>query len=757
MSQAAATSPFPGPRPYTASEREHFFGRAAEQRDLSALVIAHPLTVLYGPCGAGKTSLVAAGVAPTLAAAGFQVLPVARVGGMLPPGVDPARVRNAHSLGVLMHWHAGEATIDELAAQTLDGFVHALPREPAADGGERPLVLIIDQLEDLFDASAAPWDQREGFLRELAACLRPERGRGGRARPLRILLVIDEARVAELERHAALLPDLLRVRFRLDRLAIPAAVEAIVGPAKTAITRVDAETLARDLARRRVWVGAKRAVVAGEFVEPMHIQLACEELWTRGRPGPLARTFEPDEALARFYDRALSRARRGWGGERRIRRWFADKLQNPDGARVAVLQGKRATAGLDNRVVERLEAEHLVRGEQRLGARWIELGHDRLLAPIQRSNAAWFAARARARRRWRTALIVLLLLAAAAGLAFLADLAWRRWQDLSGEKLALEQERATLLEARAGLEQRLARGAGELAVTALEARPAALRAEVDGLLVDLRAVQMVLAEAARFHPNLRDVEVEAEILSNFVAIGGELPGLERRVEAAEAAQAALTAEIEAARAKHPERELAPRLAALEEALEGPEAALGRARKALETARNDDARHAARLAAELEGWEAPPRAGSPLSARVREQSRVNWRDGLRALLTGDNETARARFQRSADRDASNPAGPEMLARMARAAGDAEAAEPLLRRALAQDASYGPALASMGQLYATRGASGDAVRCLRRALAVQPGLGLAHLVMRALDEQGSLSGERRPKAAADNPCGPPPASE
>jgi len=760
MPPAATTSPFPGPRPFTAAEREHFFGRAAEQRDLVALVIAHPVTVLYGPSGAGKTSLVAAAVAPALERAGFQVLPIARVGGMLPPGIDLSRVRNVHSLGVLMHWHPGESTVDELGAQTVDSFVHALPRASGDEGDERPLVLIIDQLEDLFAVSSAQWAQREGFISELAACLRPERGRSGRERPVRLLLVIDEVKLAELERYVAVLPDLMRVRYRLDRLAIPAAIESIIGPltsslmgpAKQAISRVDAETLARDLAQRRVWIGAKRVVIAGEFVEPMHIQLACEELWRRGRPGPLfLKTFDPDEALARFYDAAIARARRGGGRERRIRRWFAEQLQTPDGVRVAALQGKR-TAGLDNALVERLEAEHLLRSEARLGARWVEIAHDRLLAPIQRSNAAWFAARVRAGRFWRRLVIVLLLLAAAAGLAYLADIGWKRWQALQGEKLALEQERTTLQETRGSLEQQLKRAAGELAVVALEPRPVALRAELDALQVDLRVAQMVLAEAGRFRPNLRDVEVEAQILGNFLAIGGELPGLETRVEQVAAAQQALAAELEAAKTQYPQPELAGRLDALEASSAGPAAALVRARKAMETARADYTRHGARLAQQLEGWEAPPRSGASLAERVREQGRIFWREGLRALLLGDSETARARFQRAAERDANNAAAPDLLARMAWSEGKVAPAEGLVRQALARDSTYGPALASMGQIYAHKGESGDAVRCLRRALAFQPDLGLAHLVMRALDEKASLTGERRAKAAADNPCGP-----
>ena len=744
MPPAEPTSPFPGPRPYTAAEREHFFGRAAEQRDLGALVIAHSVTVLYGPSGAGKTSLVAAGVVPALELAGFQVLPIARVGTMLPPGTDLSRVRNVHSLSVLSHWHAGEPTLADLAAQSVESFVHTLPRE---GDGDRPLVLIIDQLEDLF--AGAHSDQREGFLRDLAASLRPERGSTRGARPVRLLLVIDEARIGELERHTTALPDLMRVRYHLDHLSIPAAVEVIVGPAKTAISRVDAETLARDLAQRRIWVGGKRKRVAGEFIEPMHIQLACEEMWRRGRPGPLASTFDPDDALARFYDVAVRRAR---GSERKIRRWFAETLQNPDGARVAVLQGKRSTAGLDNRVALRLAAQHLVRSETRLGAHWYELAHDRLLAPIQRSNAAWFLARARARRVWRMLVIFLLLLAAAAGLAYLADLGWKRWQALQAEKLALVEQRDGLLTTRGELEQQLKAAVGELAVTGFTSRPAALRAEVDALQVDLRVVQMVLAETARFRPNLRDVDIEAEILTNFVAVGGELAGLEARIAQATTAQEALASELAAAKAKDPQPEVVARLTALIEESEGPAAALGRARKAMETARADMTRHSARLAAELDGWEAPPRDGAPLILRVREQGRVFWREGLRALLLGDRETARARFDRSQDRDVSNPAGLEMLARMAWSENQVDRAEKLLRESLARDAGYGPALASMGQLYAHKGAAGDAVRCLRRALSVQPSIGLAHLVMRSLDERASLTGERRPKSAADNPCGP-----
>ena len=36
-----------------------------------------------------------------------------------------------------------------------------------------------------------------------------------------------------------------------------------------------------------------------------------------------------------------------------------------------------------------LESHHLIRGEQRAGARWYELTHDRFIRPIQKSNTNW--------------------------------------------------------------------------------------------------------------------------------------------------------------------------------------------------------------------------------------------------------------------------------------------------------------------------------------------------------------------------------
>lgn len=226
MPPPALQNPFPGPRPYATDEADRFFGRAGERRDLAALVVANPLTVLYGRTGAGKTSLVCAGLVRELERAGFQVLPVARPGGLLPPGTDASQIRNVYTTNVLMHWHRGD--LADIARHTLLSYLREMPQADA----QRPLAVLLDQVEDLFTTHASQWEQRAAFMQELAECV----AEAGRDRPLRVLLSIRDEQLAELERFAPLLPDLLRVRLRLDPLRVPAAIEVIDRAARGAPT-----------------------------------------------------------------------------------------------------------------------------------------------------------------------------------------------------------------------------------------------------------------------------------------------------------------------------------------------------------------------------------------------------------------------------------------------------------------------------------------------------------------------------------------
>ena len=758
MQSAETTSPYPGPRPFTAAERDRFFGRTRELQDLAALVIAQPVTVLYGPTGAGKTSLICAGVIPELERADFDVLPLARVGGLLPPGTDAARLRNVFTYSVLLHWAPDGADDDALTRHTLASYLRAMPG--VDDGVQRPKVIVLDQLEDLFTAYPAQWEQREAFLRELGECVRGERSERGATPgnaspgepPMRLLLAIRDSRLADLERHAALFPDDLRARLPLDGLRVPAAMEAISGPAGNLFSGTDAEQLARNLAQRRVRLAnGKLALIASDRVEPMQLQLACDERFQRGgRGGPLGKPRDPDEALTRFYDVAVARARAGFRSERKLRRFVADRLLTPEGARNQALRGPRATAGLANKLVDALERERLIRSETRGGRTWVELAHDRLVPAIHLSNLSWSESQVRRRRAWRFVLFMLLFAAVVVGLAYLGKLGYARWQEILTEKTGLEEKLTTLGEGEEALAKQLARTRGELAGEQRRAQLAGLGEQLRTLARDAQLLQTVVFDMGRYRPSARDVELEAETLINFVASGQELARVGMQVQALGASQQQLLADIKTTAAAHEIDELEDLFSGLGDAAEELAPELLRLQKSVTAMTTDFGRYSTRLAANLDGWESPPRPGASLEARIRETSRGQWRAGFRAWLANDIAGARSRLQKAIERDPSNPAPHEALARLSWSEGQFAAADKDFRAALAQDPEYGPALAGMSAVYLHDQALADADRCVRRALAVQPDFAAAHFILGEVGHRLAQPDVKFGKVSRDNPC-------
>ena len=96
------STPYVGPRTFTEQESNLFFGREREARDLLALVLRERLTLFYAQSGAGKSSLLNTRLVPALREQGFEVLPVGRVSGGIPAGVDLATVANIFTYDLLL-------------------------------------------------------------------------------------------------------------------------------------------------------------------------------------------------------------------------------------------------------------------------------------------------------------------------------------------------------------------------------------------------------------------------------------------------------------------------------------------------------------------------------------------------------------------------------------------------------------------------------------------------------------------------------
>ncbi len=411
-------NPYIGPRPYQRGEQRSFYGRNREARDLLALVKAERVVLFYAQSGAGKTSLLNAQIIPALEAEDFRVLPAARVGTDLPPGIDAKSVSNIFVFSVLMGLAGADIPAEMLLQHTLLSFLRAMEETRLlGEDGYLP-ILILDQFEEILTTQRDRWQDARGFFGQLQEALREMPSLG-------IVLAMREDHLAGLDPYAPLLPKRLRTRFRMELLGREGALEAIVKPALQAGCPFDsgvAERLVDDLSRIKIQRhGDAEESTLGPCIEPVQLQVVCSRLWENlPEQGDHLIQWEEveqygniDRALIDFYENALNLAKaleppQGPAvSERQLRRWFGEQLITPMQTRGLALRGECETAGLSNAAVDILERQHLIRADVRAGTRWYELVHDRLVQPILQSNHVWEAARQTplrsAARRWQDA------------------------------------------------------------------------------------------------------------------------------------------------------------------------------------------------------------------------------------------------------------------------------------------------------------------------------------------------------------------
>jgi WD40 repeat protein len=387
------TNPYVGPRPFELGER--LWGRDEEIAALYFLLSAERIVLLHSPSGAGKSSLVQAGLIPRLRER-FDVWRPTRVN-QEPDGVAAGgRPVNRYVRSAILGFEEGipgelRRPAAALAGLSLAEYAAGRPRRP---GAPQSSAVIFDQFEEVLTCDPLAVEAKEGFFDQLGELLRDPR--------IWALFVLREDYLAPLDPYAERVPTHLKNRLRIDLLGLAAAGAAIVNPARERGRAFpSAERLVHDLATMKIQQpDGSFQDQTGHHVEPVQLQVVCRRLWDAMPADDLSIDAEDldrfgnvDAALAHYYASSVERIAGGdfasGRGERAIREWCGERLITPSGIRDQVLMGAGESDGLANDLIEQLRAAHLVRAEKRGGATWYELAHDRLIAPVRSDNAAW--------------------------------------------------------------------------------------------------------------------------------------------------------------------------------------------------------------------------------------------------------------------------------------------------------------------------------------------------------------------------------
>ena len=413
-------SPYRGLAAFEDSELDalYFFGRERDSEIVVANLIASRLTVLYGPSGVGKSSLLLASVARALRSLPEEPLVVVLSSWAEPPEAALARV------------------IADASGAEPGSLVEVATRAQA----DRDVYLILDQAEEYFTYHG----EDDGFDAALARLVE------GLLR-VNVLLSLREDTLASLDRLKGAVPSLFSNVLRLDHLDRAAGRAAIVKPLER-WSELEGDQVAIEdelvgdvldgVGTGRIELGPGGQGVLGgngrpSGIEAPYLQLVMQRLWdverSQGsatlRATTLARLGGAGQVVADHLERAIEALT---PEQRDVAASLFDHLVTPSGTKIAheaADLAQFARAGEDDvRGVLAVLGDHRILRTDESG-RW-EIFHDVLATAVRgwktrhESERAVRLAKEEARRRHRRlgflAFGALVGLAAAAALAAFA-------------------------------------------------------------------------------------------------------------------------------------------------------------------------------------------------------------------------------------------------------------------------------------------------------------------------------------------------
>jgi tetratricopeptide (TPR) repeat protein len=412
-----ADNPWLGLASFTEETQGYFFGREGEVAELTRRVQRKLLTVLFGKSGLGKTSILRAGLVPRFRAQGyFPVYLRIDYGHDSPEPAEQIKQainRAAQGLGT-----AGSAENDRGALWTQTGvaaagesiweFLHHRDDVLKDSSGETLIpLLIFDQFEELFTLAQSDEFGRARaayFIEELADLVENRPPKALEAKldsddtlaerfdfsrsDYRVVIALREDYLAPLESLKKVMPSLSQNRLRLAPMTGNQALEAVLQPGSR--LRPAKPLVSEEVGEAIVRFVAGGSELANAEVEPSLLSLICRELneqrIAQGRTeisqDLLAGSH--DTILSTFYERSLA------DQPESVRRIVEDDLLTESGYRENLaeesLLKRFQAAGSAPDALAKLVNRRLLRIEERLDVRRVELTHDVLTGVVKASR-----------------------------------------------------------------------------------------------------------------------------------------------------------------------------------------------------------------------------------------------------------------------------------------------------------------------------------------------------------------------------------
>ena len=236
-------SPYKGLLPYSLNEAEIFYGRNKAKKDLLAHIKQSPLTVLHAESGAGKSSLLQAGIAAQLIANGHLAVY------LRPYHADPVEFIKRMFLPEL-------SQAPELAGASLREFLRQVC---SVLGAKSSLYLLLDQFEEFFQLKK---EERQPFLDSLADCLHDP------SLNVRWVLALRKEALSDLAELESFGITQFKNTYRLNRLSRAEAQEAITEPAQRYGITFEQALIDHIL----------DTLTTNNEITPTHLQLVCSAL-----------------------------------------------------------------------------------------------------------------------------------------------------------------------------------------------------------------------------------------------------------------------------------------------------------------------------------------------------------------------------------------------------------------------------------------------------------------------------------------------